>query len=121
VAPLVGAWNVTTAPCTAAPVPSRTRACSCEPNPVPTVAVWGLPPCTWMVSSPSFVSVNVAGVDTPDTLAVTVKTPHVAFAVELAVAVTLDRPEESVVALTLAPLEAPFDTVHDAPEAGTAV
>src|SRR3989475_8193798 len=75
VAPLVGAWNVTTAPCTAAPVPSRTRACSCEPNPVPTVAVCGLPACTWMVSPPSFVSVNVAGVDTPDTLAGTVKTP----------------------------------------------
>ena len=222
VAPLVGAWNATTAPCTAAPVPSRTRACSCEPNPVPTVAVWGLPACTWMVSPPSFVSVNVAGVDTPDTLAVTVKTPPVAFAVAvtlanpelsvtavaadsvavaplepvcaakftvtpgselpdasattttnrlanaapvgvvcwfpltmktaagpvetfcrrnvagvatpateavtvkaptvaLAVAVTLDMPDGSVVALTLAPLEVPFDTVHEAPEAGTAV
>src|SRR5207237_5478521 len=105
-APLVGAWNVTTAPCTAAPVPSRTRACSCEPNPVPTVAVWGLPPCTWMVSPPSFVSVNVAGVDTPDTLAVTVKTPPVAFAV----AVTLANPELSVTAVAadsvaVAPLE----------------
>src|SRR3989442_10493537 len=94
VAPLVGAWNVPTAPCTAAPVPSRTRACSCEPNPVPTVAVCGLPACTWMVSPPSFVSANVAGVDTPDTLAVTVKTPPVAFAV----AVTLASPELSVTA-----------------------
>jgi hypothetical protein len=43
VAPLVGAWNVTTAPATAAPVPSRTSACSGEANAAPTVAVWGLP------------------------------------------------------------------------------
>src|SRR6266852_4035396 len=222
VAPLAGAWNVTTTPATAAPVPSRTSACSCEANAAPTVAVCGLPACTWMVWPPSFVSVNVAGVETPDTLAVTVKTPPVAFAVAvtlaspelsvtavaaesvavaplepvcaakftvmpgselpeasattttkglakalpvgvvcgfpltmntaagpvetfcsrkvagvatpetdavtvkaptvaLAVAVTLDMPEESVVAFTLAPLEMPFETVQDAPEAGTAV
>src|SRR3989475_8748140 len=91
VAPLVGAWNVTTAPCTAAPVPSRTRACSCEPNPVPTVAVCGLPACTWMVSPPSFVSANVAGVDTPEPLAATVRTPPLAFPVAL----TLASPEPS--------------------------
>ena len=60
---------------------------------------------------------NVAGVATPATEAVTVKAPTVA----LAVAVTLDMPDGSVVALTLAPLEVPFDTVHEAPEAGTAV
>src|SRR5437899_2178193 len=96
VAPLVGAWNVTTAPCTAAPVPSRTRAA----GPVE-------PFCRW----------KVAGVATPETEAVTVKAPTVA----LALAVTLDMPEESAAALTLAPLEVPFDTVHDAPEAGTAV
>src|SRR5713101_539452 len=222
VAPLAGAWNVTTTPATAAPVPSRTSACSCEPKAAPTVADCGLPAWTWIVWPPSFVSVNVAGVETPDTLAVTVKTPPVAFAVAvtlaspelsvtavaaesvavaplepvcaakftvmpgselpeasattttkglakalpvgvvcgfpltmntaagpvetfcrwkvagvatpetdavtvkaptvpLAVAVTLDMPEESVVALTLAPLELPFETVQDAPEAGTAV
>ena len=57
---------------------------------------------------------KVAGVATPETDAVTVKAPTVA----LAVAVTLDMPEESVVALTLAPLELPFERVHDAPEAG---
>src|SRR3982751_693650 len=74
VAPLVGAWNVTTAPFTAVPVPSRTRACSCEANAVLTVAVCGLPACTWMVQPPSFVSVNAAGVadGTEGTLAVTV-------------------------------------------------
>src|SRR5438128_11416 len=222
VGPLVGAWNVTTAPGTAAPVPSRTSACSCKAKAAPTMAVCGLPACTWMVWPPSFVSVNVAGVDTPDTLAVTVKTPPVPFAaavtlaspelsvtavapesvavaplepvcaakftvmpgselpeasattttkglakallvgvvcglpltmntaagpvetfcrrkvagvatpetdavtlkaptVPLAVAVTLDIPEESAVARTLAPLVLPFETVHDAPEAGTAV
>src|SRR6266581_4381020 len=59
----------------------------------------------------------VVGVATPETDAVTVKAPTV----PLAVAVTLDMPEESVVALTLAPLELPFETVHEAPEAGTAV
>ena len=222
VAPLVGAWKVTTAPGTAAPAPSRTSACSCDPNAAPTVPVCGLPACTWMVWPPSFVSVNLAGVETPETLAVTVKTPPVAFAVAvtlaspelsvtavaadraavaplepvcaakftvmpgselpeasattttkalakalpvgvvcgfpltmntaagpvetfcrrkvagmatpdtdavtvkaptvpLAVAVTLEKPEESVVALTVAPLELPFETVQDAPEAGTAV
>src|SRR5882724_1475539 len=81
VAPLVGAWNVTTAPATAVPVTSRTSAWSCEANAAPTVAVCGLPACTSMDSPPSFVSVNVAGVETPDTLAVTVKTPPVPFAV----------------------------------------
>src|SRR5437016_948626 len=115
VAPLMGAWKVTTAPGTAAPAPSRTSACSCDPNAAPTVPVCGLPACTWMVWPPSFVSVNLAGVETPETLVVTVKTPPVAFAV------TLEKPEESVVALTLAPLELPFETVHDAPDAGTAV
>ena len=72
VAPLVGAWNVTTAPGVAVPVPSRTSACSCEANAAPTVAVCGLPACTWIVHPPSFVSVNVAGVETPDTVAVAV-------------------------------------------------
>src|SRR3989442_1434381 len=67
VAPLVGAWKVTTAPSTAAPAPSRTSACNCEPNAAPTVAVCGLPACTSMVCPPSFVSVNVAGVETPAT------------------------------------------------------
>src|SRR5215470_1001421 len=60
---------------------------------------------------------KVAGVATPETEAVTVKAPTVA----LAVAVTLDMPDESVAAVTLAPLEAPFETVHEAPAAGTAV
>src|SRR5712692_6295911 len=106
VAPLVGAWNVTTAPATAAPAPSRTSACNCEAKGAPTVAVWGLPACTWMLWPPSFVRVNVAGVGTPDTLAVTVKTPPVAFAV----AVTLASPELSVTAegaerVAVAPLE----------------
>src|SRR5206468_4316381 len=116
VAPLAGAWKVTTAPATAAPVPSRTSACSCEANAVPTVAVCGLPACTSIVSPPSFVSVKVAGVGTPETLAVTVNTPPVAFAV----AVMLDMPEESVVVVTLAPLVLPFETVQEAPEAGCA-
>src|SRR6266581_4381018 len=49
VAPVVGAWNVTTAPESAAPVPSRTSACSCEANAAPTVAVCGLPACPWLV------------------------------------------------------------------------
>ena len=72
VAALAGAWNVTTAPTATAPVPSRTSACSWVANAVPTVAVCGLPACTWMLHPPSFVSVNVAGVATPATLAVTV-------------------------------------------------
>src|SRR5438445_4373794 len=94
VAPLVGAWKVTTAPGTAAPPPSRTSACSCDPNAAPTVPVCGLPACTWMVWPPSFVSVNLAGVETPETLAVTVKTPTFAFAVTE----TLARPELLVTA-----------------------
>src|SRR2546423_6961898 len=55
-APLVGAWNVTTAPGTAAPGPSRTSACHCAPNAAPTLPVCGLPACTSMVCPPSFVS-----------------------------------------------------------------
>jgi hypothetical protein len=72
VAPLVGAWNVTTAPLTAVPVPSRTSACSCEAKAVLTVPVCGLPAWTWMLQPPSFVRLKVAGVATPETLAVTV-------------------------------------------------
>ena len=60
---------------------------------------------------------KVAGVATPDTVAFTVKAPTVAFAV----AVTLDMPDESVVVVTVAPLVVPFETVHEAPEAGTTV
>ena len=95
VVPLVGAWNVTTTPAVAAPVPSSTSACSCEAKAVPTVAVCGLPAWTWMVHPKSFVRLNVAGVATPVTLAVAVYTPPT----PLAVAMTLASPEPSLTAL----------------------
>ena len=72
VAPLAGAWKVTTAPLTAAPVPSSTSACSVVANTALTVAVCGLPACTWIELPPSLVRVKVAGVETPLTEAVTV-------------------------------------------------
>src|SRR5438067_202770 len=95
VAPLVGAWKVTTAPTAAVPVPSRTSACSCDANAVATVAICGLPACTSIVHPPSLVRLNVAGVEMPATLAVAGYSPPVPFAV----AVTLARPELSVTAL----------------------
>jgi hypothetical protein len=106
VAPLDGAWNVTTAFCTALPSEASTTTCKAEPNAVLTVADCGLPAFTAMVSPPSLTSEKVAGV-APVTLAVTVYEPPVA----LAVAVTLARPDESVTALdaervAVAPLEA---------------
>src|SRR5438477_602629 len=124
VAPLVGAWNVATAPCTVTPgseLPdaSATTTTNRLANAAPVGVVCGFPLTMKTAAGPveTFCRWKVAGVPTPETEAVTVNAPTV----ELAVAVTLDRPEESVVALTLAPLEGPFDTVHDAPEAGTAV
>ena len=60
---------------------------------------------------------KVEGVATPETVAFTVKAPTVLFAA----AVTLDMPDESVVVVMVAPLEVPFERVHDAPDAGTAV
>src|ERR671934_2912857 len=61
VAPLVGAWNVTTTPDAAAPVPSTTSAWSGETKGVPTGAGCGRPPCTLIVHPASLVSVKVAG------------------------------------------------------------
>src|SRR5437667_144109 len=120
VAPLepVCAAKFTVTPGSELPDASATTTTNGLANAAPVGVVCGLPLTMKTAAGPveTLCRWKVAGVATPETEAVTVKAPTVA----LAVAVTLDMPEESVAALTLAPLEVPFDTVHDAPEAGTA-
>jgi len=119
-APLEAGWTAkfTVMPGSELPEASETTTTKGLAKPPLVAAVCGFPLTMKTAAGPvdTFCRWKVAGVATPATEAVTVKAPTVA----LAVAVTLDMPEESVVALTLAPLVLPFETVHDAPEAGTA-
>jgi hypothetical protein len=73
VAPLTGAANVTVTPLTGLLKLSLTVTCSCVPNAVLTVALCGVPAVAVTVdAAPArFVSAKLAGVATPDTLAVT--------------------------------------------------
>ena len=121
VAPLepVCAAKFTVMPGSELPEASATTTTKALAKALPVGVVCGFPLTMNTAAGPveTFCRRKVADVATPDTDAVTVKAPTV----PLAVAVTLEKPEESVVALTVAPLELPFETVHDAPEAGTAV
>jgi hypothetical protein len=94
-APLAGGVNVTLTPETGFPLASLTSATSGLANDAPTVALWLLPPLTTMVvgAPATFVSANVADVALP----VEATTEYVPAAVP-AVAVTVARPDASVVA-----------------------
>jgi len=72
-APLPGAVNVTTAPLTGLLLASFTVACSAVANAVLTVALCGVPAVAVMLAAVPAVLVRLklAGVATPDTLAVT--------------------------------------------------
>ena len=73
-APFPGAANVTVAPLTPLPKESFTVACSCVANAVLTVALCGVPAVAVIVeAAPArLVIEKLAGVETPDTDAVTV-------------------------------------------------
>ena len=73
-APLPGAANVTVMPLNGCPPESFTVACSAVANAVFTVALCGVPPLAMMLAGVTavLVKLKLAGVATPDTLAVTV-------------------------------------------------
>jgi hypothetical protein len=77
VAPLTGAANVTVAPLTAFPPESLTMACNGIVNALPIAAACGVPPVALMLPGEPTVllKLNVAGVPTPVTDAVTVYDP----------------------------------------------
>ena len=70
-APLPGAANVTVIPLNGWPPESSTVACSAVANAVFTVALCGVPALAMMLTG-VLVRLKLAGVATPDTLAVTV-------------------------------------------------
>src|SRR5579864_2414733 len=97
-AELVGALNVTVAPVTGFEKLSSTAATSGEEKVVPIAAFCDVPLVAVMVAGgpARFVRVNVAGVDTPATVAATLSEPANAFAVNV---VEVATPFTSVVTL----------------------
>src|SRR5207245_73208 len=73
-APLVGAANVTVTPLTGLLKESFTVACSCVVNAVLTVALCGVPAAAAMLAAApaKLVREKLAGVETPETVAITV-------------------------------------------------
>src|SRR5579864_7971845 len=84
-AELVGALNGTVAPVTGFERLSSTVATSGEEKVVPIAAFCGVPVVAVMVAGgpARFVRVNVAGVETPATVAATLSEPAIAFAVNV--------------------------------------
>jgi hypothetical protein len=105
-APLLGGANDTIAPLTALPPPSFTVTVRRPPNAVLTVALCGVPLVAVIdAAAPAvLVSAKVAGVETPATLAVTVKLPALVLAVNAADVAT---PDEFVVAVFAPPANVP--------------
>jgi hypothetical protein len=72
-APLLGAWNVTDTPLKGLLAPSVTLACSDIAKAVLIAALCGVPPATVMIAATPglFVRLKLAGVVTPEAVAVT--------------------------------------------------